>query len=156
MKELLIRSEQAMIELGELLGKRVVPGDLLFLSGDLGAGKTTLVKGIAKGMGIGATVTSPTFQLIKTYHGKYRLNHLDLYRVNDVSETEILEPEELVADGVTVIEWGLFLKDSLFDEYLEIKIDYGEAIDIRKVTLRPVGLRYQQMVEELSDADSRY
>lgn len=156
MKELLIRSEQAMIELGELLGKRVVPGDLLFLSGDLGAGKTTLVKGIAKGMGIGATVTSPTFQLIKTYYGKYRLNHLDLYRVNDVSETEILEPEELVADGVTVIEWGLFLKDSLFDEYLEIKIDYGEAIDIRKVTLRPVGLRYQQMVEELSDADSRY
>lgn len=155
MKELLIRSEQAMIELGELFGKRVIPGDLLFLSGDLGAGKTTLVKGIAKGMGIGATITSPTFQLIKTYNGKYRLNHLDLYRLNDVSEMEILEPEELIADGVTIIEWGSFLRGSLFDEYLEIKIDYGEAIDTRKVTLHPVGLRYQQIVEELSDVDSR-
>lgn len=154
MKELLIRSEQAMIELGELLGKRVVPGDLLFLSGDLGAGKTTLVKGIAKGMGISAAITSPTFQLIKTYNGKCRLNHLDLYRIKDISETEILEPEELVADGVTVIEWGQFLKDFLFDEYLEVSIDYGEAADTRKVTLRPVGLKYEQMIEELSDADS--
>ena len=85
MKELQIRSEQAMIELGELLGKRVVPGDLLFLSGDLGAGKTTLVKGIAKGMGISATITSPTFQLIKTYYGKYRLNHLDLTAIATIS-----------------------------------------------------------------------
>lgn len=153
MKELRIRSEQAMIKLGELLGERVMPGDLLFLSGDLGAGKTTLVKGIAKGMGIGATITSPTFQLIKTYYGKYRLNHLDLYRLNDESETEILEPEELAADGVTVIEWGDILKGRLFDEYLEVAIEYDEAADTRRVTLIPAGLRYQRMIKELTDAD---
>jgi tRNA threonylcarbamoyladenosine biosynthesis protein TsaE len=154
MKELRIQSEQAMIELGEFLGERVIPGDLLFLSGDLGAGKTTLVKGIAKGMGISATITSPTFQLIKTYYGKYRLNHLDLYRLNDESEAEILEPEELVAEGVAVIEWGELLKNRLFDEYLEIGIEYDEVIDTRRVTLRPIGLRYQQIVKELTDAYS--
>jgi tRNA threonylcarbamoyladenosine biosynthesis protein TsaE len=143
-----------MIELGKLFGERIMPGDLLFLSGDLGAGKTTLVKGIAKGMGINATITSPTFQLIKTYYGKYRLNHLDLYRLNNEAETEILEPDELVAEGIAVIEWGDFLKGRFFDEYLEIRIEYDEAIDTRKVTLRPIGLRYQQMVKEITDADT--
>jgi tRNA threonylcarbamoyladenosine biosynthesis protein TsaE len=154
MKQIRIRSEQAMIELGKLFGERIMPGDLLFLSGDLGAGKTTLVKGIAKGMGINATITSPTFQLIKTYYGKYRLNHLDLYRLNNEAETEILEPDELVAEGIAVIEWGDFLKGRFFDEYLEIRIEYDEAIDTRKVTLRPIGLRYQQMVKEITDADT--
>ncbi|NLW48095.1 MAG: tRNA (adenosine(37)-N6)-threonylcarbamoyltransferase complex ATPase subunit type 1 TsaE [Firmicutes bacterium] len=154
MKQLRIRSEQAMIELGELLGEKIMPGDLLFLSGDLGTGKTTLVKGIAKGMGIGATITSPTFQLIKTYYGKYRLNHLDLYRLTDTTETEILELDELVAEGITVIEWGEFLKGRFFDEYLEIGIEYDEDMDTRKMTLRPEGLRYQQMVKELANADT--
>lgn len=155
MQEFQIRSGQAMIKWGELLGERVKPGDLLFLSGDLGAGKTTLVKGIAKGMRIGADITSPTFQLIKTYHGKYRLNHLDLYRLGEQSEIEILEPDELIADGVTVIEWGDFVKDRLFNEYLEIAIGFCEAIDTRSVTLIPSGSRYQRLIEELNNADFR-
>ena len=105
MLELQIRSDQAMIELGELLGERVKPGDLLFLSGDLGAGKTTLVKGIAKGMGIESDITSPTFQLLKTYHGKFTLNHLDLYRLGTEPDVEMLELEDLARKG-HVIEWG--------------------------------------------------
>ncbi len=154
MKELKIQSEQAMVKLGELLGERVMPGDLLFLSGDLGTGKTTLVKGIAKGMGIGVNVTSPTFQLIKTYYGKYRLNHLDLYRLSEESETEILELEEITSNnGVTIIEWGDLFKDRLFEEYLEIIIVFAETIDSRIVKMSSIGLRYQRLVEEFTDVD---
>lgn len=153
MANLRIRSEREMIKLGEILGERVLPGDLLFLSGELGAGKTTLVKGIAKGMRIKADITSPTFQLIKTYQGKYKLNHLDLYRLSEELETEILEPEELTEDGVTVIEWGGFLKNRLFKEYLEINIGYSDVNDLRQVTLVPSGARYENMIEELSNAN---
>lgn len=156
MLELQIRSDQAMIELGEILGERVKPGDLLFLSGDLGAGKTTLVKGIAKGMGIGTDITSPTFQLLKTYHGKFPLNHLDLYRLGPEPDVEILELEDLATEGVTIIEWGDFIKDRLFDEYLEILIGFCEAVDSRNVTFIPSGARYESLVEELHNVDFRY
>ncbi len=155
MKELQVRSDQEMVKWGELLGEQVKPGDLLFLSGNLGAGKTTLVKGIAKGMGIGDDITSPTFQLIKTYYGKYRLNHLDLYRLGGESEIEVLDLEELTIDGVTVIEWGDFLIGRLFNEYLEIKIQYGEGVSSRSVTLIPSGARYERLIEELYNADLR-
>lgn len=154
MKKLRIQSDQAMVKLGELLGERVKPGDLLFLSGDLGTGKTTLVKGLAKGMGVEVDITSPTFQLIKTYSGNYPLNHLDLYRLDNEAETDILELEDLVSDGVIVIEWGDSLKDHVFYEYLAISIEFGEGIDDRIVKLVPTGIRYHRMIEELNDVDS--
>ncbi len=152
-KKLLIQSAEAMMKLGEFLGERARPGDLFFLSGELGAGKTTLVKGIAKGLKIESDITSPTFQLLKTYQGKYRLNHLDLYRLGSIAETEILEPEELTENGVTVIEWGDILKERLFNEYLEIQIDFSDIPDSRNVILLPSGSRYRGLVEELNHAD---
>lgn len=155
MKVLQIRSDQAMIDLGEFLGERVKPGDLLFLSGELGAGKTTLVKGIAKGMGIGSEITSPTFQLLKTYQGKFSLNHLDLYRLSSEAEMEILELEEIAPEGVTVIEWGDLIKDRLFNEYLEIVIGFGDLVTSRRVTLIPSGERYERLTEELKNVDFR-
>lgn len=155
MKVLQIRSDQAMIDLGEFLGERVKPGDLLFLSGELGAGKTTLVKGIAKGMGIGPEITSPTFQLLKTYQGKFSLNHLDLYRLSSEAEMEILELEEIAPEGVTVIEWGDLIKDRLFNEYLEIVIGFGDLVTSRRVTLIPSGERYERLTEELKNVDFR-
>jgi len=155
MKELQVRSDLEMIKWGEILGERVEPGDLFFLSGNLGAGKTTLVKGIAKGMQIETDITSPTFQLLKTYHGKYQLNHLDLYRLGGEAETEILDLEELTIDGVTVIEWGDFIKGRLFTEYLEISIQYSKTVDYRNVTLIASGARYERLIEELNNADFR-
>lgn len=153
MEELQICSDRAMIGLGEFLGERVKPGDLLFLSGELGAGKTTLVKGIAKGMGIGSDITSPTFQLLKTYQGKFGLNHLDLYRLSSEAEMEILELEEIAPRGVTVIEWGDLIKDRFFNEYLEIIIGFGDTVTSRRVTLIPSGQRYERLVEELNNVD---
>lgn len=155
MLELQIRSDQAMIELGRFLGERVKPGDLLFLSGDLGAGKTTLVKGIGEGMGIGSDITSPTFQLLKTYQGKFLLNHLDLYRLGPEPDVEMLELEELAAEGVMVIEWGDFIKDRLFNEYLEVLIGFCQAVDCRRVTFIPSGVKYERLIEELSNVDFR-
>ncbi len=155
MLELQIRSDQAMIKLGEFLGERVKPGDLLFLSGDLGAGKTTLVKGIAKGMGIGSDITSPTFHLLKTYHGRFPLNHLDLYRLGSGLDVEMLELDDLAMEGVTVIEWGDFVKDRLFNEYLEILIGFCEAVDSRSVTFIPSGARYRRLIGEIYNVDFR-
>ena len=144
-----IGSVQALIDLGEILGQKLQPGDLLFLSGDLGAGKTTLTKGIALGLGVEEPITSPTFQLLKSYHGYYILHHLDLYRIQKAAELEILEPEELIAVGVTVVEWGELLKPLVFPCYLEIHIEYGKSPNQRFISFNPVGERFRRLTEEL-------
>ncbi len=149
MKMWSVDSEQAMTELGERLGERLRPGDLLFLSGDLGAGKTTLTQGIARGLGVTAAVTSPTFQLRKTYSGRWPLNHLDLYRLEKPEELEVLEPDELIEAGVTVVEWGDLLKRLFPHQHLEIAIEYGPGEGQRLVTFRPDGRRFEALVEEL-------
>jgi tRNA threonylcarbamoyladenosine biosynthesis protein TsaE len=148
-----IRSEEEMIRLGELLGLQSGPGDLLFLFGDLGAGKTTLAQGIARGLAIGETVSSPTFQLVKRYRGRHTLNHLDLYRLTRPGELEVLEPEALVEEGVTVVEWGALLIERLQGDRLEVEILYRPQEQGRTVILKPFGTRYQQWVERLGNVD---
>ncbi len=143
-----IASEQAMLDFGEDLGKRLRPGDLLFLSGELGAGKTTLTKGIAKGLAIAAEITSPTFQLRKTYEGRFILNHLDLYRLERPAELAIFEPEAMVEEGVTVVEWGDLLK-AYFVDYLEIRIGYGTAEGSRQLVIEPHGARFDERLKGL-------
>ncbi|TCL73213.1 tRNA threonylcarbamoyladenosine biosynthesis protein TsaE [Hydrogenispora ethanolica] len=149
MKTWNIDSERAMLDLGERLGERLQPGDLLFLSGDLGAGKTTLTKGIAQGLEVTAAVTSPTFQLRKGYAGRIRLNHLDLYRLEKPSELAMLEPDELFEEGVTVVEWGDLLKANFPHDHLDVAIEYGPAEGERRVTLRPAGQRFDDLIKEL-------
>lgn len=148
-------SEIEMISLGRLLGERAQPGDLLFLSGELGAGKTTLTKGIAQGLGIKQEITSPTFQLLKSYQGRYPLHHLDLYRLTNQAELAILEPEELVQDGITVVEWGDLLLARLNSDYLAIRIDLGSDLLARLVILDAQGQSYQRFLEGLTNANFR-
>jgi tRNA threonylcarbamoyladenosine biosynthesis protein TsaE len=150
-----IHTEEDMIRLGEVLGRQSGPGDLLFLFGDLGAGKTTLVKGIARGLEINETVSSPTFQLVKRYRGRYTLNHLDLYRLTRPGELEVLEPEAMVEEGVTVVEWGSLLLDRLRRDHLEVKILYATEGKGRTAILKACGGRYKQFVERLNDVDLR-
>ena len=92
--------------IGEHLGKRLRIGDVLLLSGELGAGKTTFVRGVARGTGSAASVASPTFQLVRVYPGRVQLAHVDLYRVGELSELVDLGLEELADQGAVVIEWG--------------------------------------------------
>ena len=150
MKVLEIRSEHEMLQLGSYIGERLKTGDLLFLSGDLGAGKTTLTKGIASSLEINQEITSPTFQLKKSYQGRCLLNHLDLYRLQNEAELDVLEPEELTDIGITVIEWGELLLNRLHSDYLEIKIEYTRELGERMVTFNPYGVRYNCLIEELN------
>ena len=102
------RNAQETFELGKEFASVVGPGDVLVLCGDLGAGKTHLVKGLAAGLGVSTEVTSPTFTLIHEYPGSHRtLYHIDLYRLEDSAEALGIGLEEYMdSDGVTVIEWG--------------------------------------------------
>ena len=97
------------IKLGEKIARRLKPGDLVALSGELGAGKTTLVKGLAKGLGVKnyRYVNSPSFVLVKEYKGKIPLFHFDIYRLNNLKDIEDIGYEDYLArDGVVVIEWS--------------------------------------------------
>ena len=91
---------------GMLLGERLRPGDVVLLTGELGAGKTTFVRGVAQGTGSSADVASPTFQLVRVYPGRVQLAHVDLYRVESSAELRDMGLEELAEQGAVVVEWG--------------------------------------------------
>ena len=135
------------IELGKKVGSLLKEGDVLLLVGDLGAGKTTLTKGIGISFGIKRVINSPTFTICKEYQGKYKLNHLDLYRLDGINQDFDLE-EYFNNKSVVVIEWPLNIKEILPDKYLEIGI-YNIDENSRKIVINGVGDRYQQLVGEL-------
>ena len=91
---------------GELFGKRLRAGDIVLLTGELGAGKTTFVRGVARGTASVAPVASPTFQLVRVYPGRVQLAHIDLYRIETPSELGDLGLDELLDQGAVVVEWG--------------------------------------------------
>ena len=91
---------------GEGLGKRLKAGDLVLLTGELGAGKTTFVRGVARGTESDSPVASPTFQLVRMYPGRVQLAHIDLYRIETPSELGDLGLDELLDLGAVVVEWG--------------------------------------------------
>lgn len=91
---------------GEQFGERLAPGDLVLLKGDLGAGKTTFVRGLMRGVGSPAHVASPTFQLVRVYPGRVQIAHVDLYRLEDGADLADLGLEELLDQGAVVVEWG--------------------------------------------------
>jgi tRNA threonylcarbamoyladenosine biosynthesis protein TsaE len=91
---------------GERFGERLQAGDLVLLTGELGAGKTTFVRGVARGVGSSAPVASPTFPLVRMYAGRVQLAHIDLYRIETTSELADLGLDELLDQGAAVVEWG--------------------------------------------------
>jgi tRNA threonylcarbamoyladenosine biosynthesis protein TsaE len=91
---------------GEELGRRLRKGDLVLLKGELGAGKTTFVRGMARGAGSSAAVASPTFQLVRIYPGRLQLAHVDLYRIENSTELADVGIDELADAGAVVVEWG--------------------------------------------------
>ncbi len=124
--------------LGERIGKILLPGDVVALTGELGSGKTVLTKGIARGLGIkGNPVRSPSFLLIKEYSGKIPLFHFDLYRLKNPEELNSIGYEEYFSGkGVVAIEWAERAKNFLPEEYLEIALSIlnknGRKISLRK------------------------
>jgi tRNA threonylcarbamoyladenosine biosynthesis protein TsaE len=129
------------------LAGRLLPGDILALEGDLGAGKTTFTKGLAKGLEIKRTVNSPTFTIIKEYKGKLPLYHMDVYRVGDAFE-DLGFDEYFEGEGVTVVEWAHLIEEQLPLERLTIFL-YREEGDTRRMVFVPQGKRYEQLCKEI-------
>lgn len=113
--------------LAATLASALDDGDLLVLTGDLGAGKTCFTQGLGAGLGIEDRITSPTFTLANRYVGRLVLNHLDVYRLESVAETMDLGLGELLEDGVTVIEWGDRIEGVLPVEHLVVRLRYPEV-----------------------------
>ena len=142
------RNELELIALGEQIGKKLIAGDVLVLTGDLGAGKTTLTKGIAKSLGISQMIKSPTYTIVREYEGRLPLYHLDVYRIGDDPDSIDLD-DFLYGAGVTVIEWGKLLSSDLLDDYLEVFIE--RDIDGRQVRFDAHGTRSQELLEDLQN-----
>ena len=138
--------------LASLLSKVFQAGDVVVLSGDLGAGKTAFTQGLGLGLGVEHPVTSPTFTLANKYEGELTLNHLDVYRLEHFQEVEELGLSELIdSNSLTVIEWGNVISSVLTEGYLEISLSLGESLDERTIEFRLIG---QQWVGRDSDLDS--
>lgn len=145
--EWITNSEKETTELAFKVGELARSGDVLLLEGDLGAGKTTFTKGLAKGLGITRNVNSPTFTIIKEYHGRLPLYHMDVYRMDDAFE-DLGFDEYFNGEGVSVVEWAHLIKDQLPKEYGLITIRRVDDTK-RAITLEAVGERYVQLGEEL-------
>jgi tRNA threonylcarbamoyladenosine biosynthesis protein TsaE len=142
----------AMRALGAALARVLRAGDLVVLSGELGAGKTTLTQGLGAGLGVRGEVTSPTFVIARVHPSLGEgpaLVHADAYRLGGVAELDDLDLDTSADDAVTVVEWGEGLAEGLADDRLEVRIerpvaDSGQpaGLDVRRVQVSPVGRRW--------------
>ncbi|MGE5592118.1 MAG: tRNA (adenosine(37)-N6)-threonylcarbamoyltransferase complex ATPase subunit type 1 TsaE [Betaproteobacteria bacterium] len=149
--------------LGEALGRLLGPGDVVCLEGELGAGKTVFVQGVAAGMGVRGRVASPTFTIIHEHPGKVPLYHVDAYRLEGVEDAGTVGIEEcLYGRGAVAVEWPQRIQELLPDERLDVVIrvpaDAGEGgrapgseggSSAREIAFLPHGERFRRMIEEL-------
>jgi len=134
--------------LGVVVAGLLLPGDLVILSGDLGAGKTTFTRGLGAGLGVRGAVTSPTFVISRVHPsttGGPALVHVDAYRLSGLDELDDLDLDASLADSVTVVEWGSGVAEGLAEDRLEVELFRAHADDegeSRTVRLRGVGERW--------------
>lgn len=134
---------------GRWLGARLRAGDLIVLSGDLGAGKTTLTQGIAEGLGVRGPITSPTFVIARVHPslvGGPALVHVDAYRLGSALELDDLDLDADLDDSVTIVEWGAGLAEQLSEQRLEISLT-GE--DVRAARIEGVGPRWAHVLADI-------
>lgn len=145
-------AESDALEFGRSLGTRLRAGDLVLLTGPLGAGKTVLAKGIAAGMGVTGRVTSPTFVIARVHHPATgsgpALVHVDAYRLGGLADIDDLDLDTDLTEAAVVVEWGEGLAERLADEYLLVRLDRRED-EVREATLEPHGQRWRECGGEL-------
>lgn len=136
---MIVATPEEMRSLGESLGAVARPGDLIVLTGPLGAGKTVLAQGIGLGLGVRERVTSPTFVIAHVHRdGRLPFVHVDAYRLSSVAEVDDLDLDAVLPESVTAVEWGSGLVEALANEWLEVRIERHDD-DTRTVTLLPTG-----------------
>jgi len=150
--EFISRSADQTKRIGVRLGEILLPSDLICLIGELGAGKTTLVQGIAKGWGSGDAATSPTFVLVNSYRRPDGaiLNHLDAYRLENAHEAEDLDLDFMMAEGPLMVEWADRVLDALPKEHLTIHMSWL-ADEQRRLAFTFQGARYSKMMGHLKE-----
>lgn len=139
---------------GAALAPLLVPGDLISLSGDLGAGKTCFVQGLATALGVDGRVTSPTFTIVHEYSGRFPIVHLDIYRLQTFQELLDLGFEEyLDPNAIVLLEWGEAVEQILPRAHLRLDIERGDdgSDDDRVLTFRPVGEDWVRKIMGMRD-----
>ena len=136
-------SPEATRALARNLSRQLRAGDAVLLQGDLGAGKTEFVKGLAEGFGVTEKVTSPTFALLNIYQGVLPIYHFDLYRLNRPEELYEIGFEEFIGGpGLAVVEWPDQFLAELPEQYLQVKIFNGEQFNERIIQIEAIGSLY--------------
>ena len=148
--EIISRSTTQTRRVGVRLGSLLLPGDVIGLAGDLGAGKTTLVQGVAAGWGSLDPVSSPTFMLVNMYRRTdgHKIYHLDAYRLNDLSEAIDLDIDEMMVEASLIIEWADRIEAALPDERLWITLVWAGETQ-RNLLVTAEGKRYQSLLADL-------
>jgi tRNA threonylcarbamoyladenosine biosynthesis protein TsaE len=128
----------------------------VLLVGDLGAGKTAFTQGLARGLGIEARVTSPTFTIVQEYEGRLKLAHVDVYRLDRIQELYDFGFDEMIdGDGVTVVEWGDLVAQAVPADHLVVRIELGDADTERVLDLSFRGPRWQRRRDAIEQAIAR-
>ncbi len=154
-QEIVCAGPDATKALAAAIAKTLLPGDVLLLDGDLGAGKTTFTQGLARAMGVRDPVTSPTFTLVRSYPTSFgvELIHADVYRLDRLFDIVSLGLPEMLENGaVAAIEWGGRAAPALGPEHLDVRLTLTETDGERLVALSPSGSRWQARWPELMAA----
>ncbi|MBD2758869.1 tRNA (adenosine(37)-N6)-threonylcarbamoyltransferase complex ATPase subunit type 1 TsaE [Yimella sp. cx-573] len=152
MKPVVLPDRASTQEWGRRLGSLLAAGDLLVLTGGLGAGKTTLTQGIAEGLGVRGPITSPTFVIARVHPslvGGPELVHVDAYRLDGALELDDLDLDSDLDEAVTIIEWGSGLAEELSADRLELVIDVDTTTEERRITLIANGARMHELIAQL-------
>jgi tRNA threonylcarbamoyladenosine biosynthesis protein TsaE len=138
---------------GSALGPHLRPGDALALTGELGAGKTTFVQGVAAGLGFVGHVASPTFTLVREYRARLPIHHVDVYRLDRVQDVLDLGLEEATAEGgILLVEWGDVVEGLLPPEHLLVTLTLDGDDEARRIVLEGLGPSWRPRWEQLEGA----
>lgn len=150
MVQFICKDKNETQELGRLFAQFSFVKEVITLSGQLGAGKTTFSQGFASGLGIEGIINSPTFNIVKCYFNSIiPLYHIDAYRLEDLHQDLGLE-EYIEGDGVSLVEWAEFIEEVIPNELLKIKITILEN-ENRLIEVEPIGLQYINLVKKVKE-----
>jgi tRNA threonylcarbamoyladenosine biosynthesis protein TsaE len=154
---LLTASAEETREVGSAVAALLRPGDLVSLTGDLGAGKTTLVQGACRALGVREPVVSPTFTLVREYRGTSRIHHMDVYRLERIQDVLDLGFDEMIDDGgIVFVEWGDAIDSLMPDDHLTIELSLPEEGDARRIGITGSGTSWAERWERLDHLTSAW